>query len=182
MKHVTHILFHLTRPLVFIAILSVAGCAAPKTLPEHIRKSIKRQHSYDQGFKAQRRQKAHEEWMRSAPDVEVEARTKRGNYSFLGVANYGAEEFWIPGIMAKTNHPSRHDVEYYGIGILESTEGAAEKYMRQFNMLMEEAREGILLDIYGHSAVRSQKLSRQEQTENIDNSHSPDTDEQDESR
>jgi len=93
------------------------------------------------------------DWVTSDPRVEVAARTKRGVYSFLGIANHGAPCYWIPGIADKTNNPPRCDAEYHGIGVVDSAGEAAEEYMSKFNLLMLDARKGITIDIYGHSRV-----------------------------
>lgn len=91
------------------------------------------------------------DWMTSDPASEVRARTPRGMYSFLGIGTRDAGTYWVPGITAKTNTVVRHDVEYQGPAMVDSTDGAAEEYMREFNLLMLEERRGVVLDIYGHS-------------------------------
>lgn len=86
-----------------------------------------------------------------SPSNEVAYRVRHGQYQFKGLVVNSSNEQWVPGLIP--NQYSVYQVVWMPVIPGEERTTLAEKYYREFNVLMLEARRGVKLDNYG-SVVR----------------------------
>ena len=85
------------------------------------------------------------------PSQEVAYRVKQGQYRFKGLVVNSSGEEWVPGL--RKDQYSTYHVTWMPVIPGEERTELAEKYYREFNLLMLKARRGVELNVYGY-AVR----------------------------
>ena len=85
------------------------------------------------------------------PSQEVAYRVRQGCYRFKGLVVNRSNKRWVPGL--REEQYSTYHVTWMPVIPGEERTALAEKYYREFNILMLKARRGVELDVYGY-AVR----------------------------
>jgi len=84
------------------------------------------------------------------PSDEVSSCVRRGQYQFKGLVINDSDRKWVPGLSSEQY--TIYQVVWTPVIPGEERTALAEKYYRQFNLLMLDARRGVKLDCYGNAA------------------------------
>jgi hypothetical protein len=97
---------------------------------------------------------------KSDPVEEARTQISKGNFELMGLADFSKEDFWIPGVAGHKKDHKRTDVTWHGVsGQNDPYIQSAEPYMKQFNRIILESRNGQKIDFYGHSPKNKDYIS-----------------------